>query len=184
MRTLKTLRSAVLLGSLLLLSACGFQLRGTFNLPQEFRHLNVDGEEQNTLLIITLVETLRATGVKVDSAAPYTLYIVAQDTERERITVSETALTDDYLLINSASFVLQDRKGLPLLQPRSVMAQTTFTDDQRTPTVKAEEEASLRSELDTQLALQILRQLQSFDTGLLKPASPDTSNSTSEQMEP
>ncbi len=143
----------------LLLTSCGFQLRGQLDLPPELQEMSVSGRDAYSELIVALKQQLETAGVTINENADITLFIITEEKDKQRVSVSKTVYYDEYQLINRATFELRDRAATALTLPETVTAQVLYQDDASNPASKSNEENILRRELQTNLALQILRRV-------------------------
>lgn len=143
----------------LLLSGCGFHLRGQLDLPPQLQEMTVSGHDDYSELVVALKQQLEAAGITLSEEAPITLFIVKEEDDKQRVSVSKTVYFDEYQLISRATFELRDRAATALTLPETVTSQVVYQDDASNPASKSNEENILRRELQTSLALQILRRV-------------------------
>jgi LPS-assembly lipoprotein len=149
----------------LLISACGFQLRGNVALPAGVEPIYIGGLNNNQLSI-ELRNLLSASGIKLTSnpaQAQYSLLILAQNSDRRAATLGEGARVAEYQLIETASFKLLKANGQTVLGPNQLSERKIMPNDPNKVASTAEEENLLRREMLQRLAEKIARQLQSFD---------------------
>jgi LPS-assembly lipoprotein len=164
---LKTISALALAACLCTLGACGFQLRGSLNLPAQLQEMHVSGENEYSELVLALNQYLTSAGVALSDQAPVTLYILKEERDKQRVAVSKSAYFDEYQLINKATFELRDQAGVAVMTEQTVTAQTLYQDNAEDPASKSNEEYLLRNDLQKNLALQILRRITALDAAKL-----------------
>lgn len=116
---------ALILTATLLLSACGFHLKGQKILPTELHTLYLAYSHFDPLTR-ELQSRLTAAGARVasnESDAPVTLKILSQNKRQLATTVGASQQTREYTLSYSVSFVLLDNQGNVLAGPYSAHQQ-------------------------------------------------------------
>lgn len=144
----------------LTLAGCGFQLRGSFNLPPNLKTLAVDGEDPYSALLVQTRDLLNSAGIATPEDAPYTLYISREELGKTRFTQNQNVLLDEFMLTHEATFELRRRDGTLITKPQDLTEMTLFQDDQSAAGTKLNEENILRDELAQKLAVKILRRVQ------------------------
>ncbi len=149
---------------ILLLSACGFQLRGQGQAPTVFSFISLYIPDPTdypiTAEIKRTIHAGKATRV-VDEAqgAEATLQILKQTNEKNILSLSGEGRVREFLLRYRASYRLIDARGLELISTTEIIRERVlpFTDEQ--VVAKEAEEALLVKEMQTEIVRQILRQL-------------------------
>ena len=77
-------RNLLVMGLAVLLSACGFQLRGTGTNEMSIKEIDLSARNAYGETVRQLRQTLESSGVKVYTGAPYKLYL-ADEQESQRI---------------------------------------------------------------------------------------------------
>ncbi|WP_417223563.1 LPS assembly lipoprotein LptE [Amphritea sp.] len=152
----------------LLLSACGFHLRGSADIAEPLRQLTlVTPERSRSQLAPVLRRLLEANGVSVNHGATgYLLQITSEKRERSEATLGADADIDEYELSTTVSFLIKDPQGEIVLE-HSLQIERIYDYDADEETASNAQEAQLYLEMDQHLANQILR----FYTNV-KPATP------------
>lgn len=167
-------RSTLLLLAVLagvLLSACGFHLRGAVDVPESLRNVYVTGENPHSPIVMNLQRSMRASGVTLTSsaaAAPYTVYISKEHEEKRSISVDQQAAAAEFQLRHYVSFELRDPQGSPLVGPDQLISERVFLNDITNVVGKRDEERLIREEMRRQLAGQIMRRYQALDADRLE----------------
>ena len=150
--------AALLLG--VLLSSCGFQLRGKIELPPELTQMQVTGLDRNHALRRQLERILEANGVEIvqeatDKTARLSLSQYLQ--EREILVVGTDGRVQEYRLISGVNAAL---RGEGFEMPSTeVRVFRDFNYDPDDVLGKAEEEKQLREDMDNELSQLIIQRL-------------------------
>ena len=157
-----------LVASLLLLSlltACGFQLRGTASLPVEMQTTWVQAADDTGLFYRELRLLLEANGVDVVSAATEsaaTLVIQRERISRRALTVSGDARVREFELVFELQFSLLDAGGNVLIATENLRLARDFQFDEQEILGAASEEELLRDDLRRNMAATLIRRLEAF----------------------
>ena len=92
------------------LAACGFQLRGAYNLPEHLSPLFLDKDSMSLLLYKELRSTMIASGAELtedEATATSILQISREQKTRDVISVDSLGRAREYRLIYRFSFTLQ-----------------------------------------------------------------------------
>ncbi len=159
-----SLRRAVSMVLLLaVLSACGFQLRGSASLPSEMAETYLRVADDSTLFVRELRLLLEANGVRlVERAGDETavLNISRQSLSRRSLTISGEARVREFELIFVIDFDLKDARGQVLVEPTSLRLTRDFQFDEREILAASREEELLRADLRRAMAVQVIRRLE------------------------
>ena len=163
-------RAGCLLGAVLLLGACGFQLRGSIDLPAGMEPLYVSAGEP---LASQLNNALAINGVTVvasASEARHQLVILKQNSENRALSLGENARVAEYQLIETVEFIVRNRKGETVFGPVVLRERAVLQNDPDKVVSTGRERQLLQQEMRQNLAGQITRQLGSIPV----PAMADT----------
>ena len=159
-------RGALLLALALLLSACGFHLRGSdgsYNLP--FATLYI-GLPVSSPLAIDLKRNIRASGgtaIVNDPKDADGVLEVLSNPEKTRnktiLSLNSNGRVREYLLTYNILFRVLDRQGRELLAPTSISLSRPITFNESQLLAKEMEEALLYRDMQADLVQQILRRL-------------------------
>ncbi len=163
--------------SYLLLSGCGFQLRGqgTVKLPESLAtiHVMVAGSQiANDPLRLAMEDMLRIyAGATVTQAsdAP-TLVLIGESINSQVLTVDASGKVSGYLLRYEIGYSVLGAAGEELAPPQMLRLQRDYSFNPLNVLAKEQEEANLRRELRRDALYQIVRRLARF-----KPALGDAS---------
>ncbi len=150
---------ALLLSVVLLLSACGFHLRGQTQFPFHSVYIQAPAE---TPFVAALRRGLSANKVDVMTApgnSDLTLDIAYEATDRQIIALSGAGHVIDYLLRYKVSLRAYDRQHDEWLPATEITLQRDLPYDDTQVLAKEQEAAMLYGEMRTDAAQQVLRRL-------------------------
>lgn len=149
----------------LMLSACGFHLRGTADIAEPLKQLSlVTPSKSRSQLEIQLKRQLRANGIQPDASNGYVMEIVSENRSRREASLSARANVDEYELTTRINLLVKNPEG-EIVMERELVAERIYDYDSDTETASSVQEEQLYIEMDRQLASQIIRLYSS-----LKPA--------------
>ena len=151
----------------ILLSACGWHLRGTIALPSNIESVYIDNRARDTGLANDLSDLLRSNGATLSQSASTADMVISllEFEQKRRINgLSSNTLVNEYELINEAEFEIKTASGLTLLEPTLSSLSRSYRYDQNAVVSAAAEEELINDELRLELAQQIIRRLQFLDT--------------------
>lgn len=154
---MRTLAAALVL----LLSACGFQLRGSYALPWET--LAISGLPENSELYFQIkrgVESGSSTRVITDAKqAQATLQVLRNDQHKSILSLSAKGLVREFQLTRSFMYRVKDASGKELKPTSQIVLQREMTFDDERVFAKEAEEAIIWREMQSDLVAQLLRRL-------------------------
>lgn len=145
----------------LLLSACGFQLRGGVELPPSLQVVQVQGD-RFSLLRSELDMLLRNAGARVveeRNEASAVVRLLGEASTNRVVSVGVTGRAAEYELHHRVEYQLEDVHGGLLVPKQALSTRRSYRFDENDVLGKASEEESLREEMQRELALRILQQL-------------------------
>jgi len=150
----------------LLLSGCGFHLRGAgeYRLPPALATLRVVVEgssQQYDPLRVAMTNALRdQAGVDVvDATDVPTLVLFAQRSDSQLLSVISTGMANEYLLNYEVSFRVADKNGKVLSKPQTVRVQRNQAFDRLNVLATERERREFQREMQRDAVQQILRRL-------------------------
>jgi LPS-assembly lipoprotein len=151
---------------LTLLGGCGFTLRGSATLPPQLQTIQLEAPGGNTEIVREMRRMLannQVTLVEGDSAPAelYRLGIGGESSSERAISVNASARAGEYELIMAVPFQLRQGSQV-LLGPETLSVSRVYLADPENAVAKNEEALLIRTELRRELALQLLRRLQSL----------------------
>jgi LPS-assembly lipoprotein len=161
MRNGSLFRSGVLLLVLLLLGGCGFQLRGTTDLPTAWRQLHLAADAPQAELAQELEGQLRASGVQWVSRkeSNYVIALSAERFEQRSLSVGQAIRAAEFELVLSAEYAIYDSQGRSVQNASLATVSALVENDPQNIVGKSDEIRMLREELRRNLVQQIIRQI-------------------------
>jgi LPS-assembly lipoprotein len=157
---LPSLRRLGVTALLLALAGCGFTLRGSVDLPEPLRTLEVVSLDDGGELLQQVRRALRNSGVNlVEQGSDYRLGLGREVTDERIVSVNANARAGEYEVEMSLQFQLT-RAGEAVLGPDTLRLTRVYLTDPENAVAKEEEAELIRSELRRELAQQLLRRLQ------------------------
>ena len=160
MRTAR-LRYWLAVCSTLALAACGFQLRGTAQLPFDSVYVQAPSGSAFALQLRRAVESGTSTRV-TDSPgdADVVLQILNELREKQILSLSGGGRVSEFLLRYRVSFRLTDRLNREHIPASEIVLRRDFTYNDDQALAKESEEASLYRNMQSDAVQQLLRRLQ------------------------
>lgn len=159
-------RGLLFVSAIVLLTACGFQLRGNVDLPQGVEPIYIGGIDKHSQLAVELRNLLSSSGIQLSNQAGdanYQLNIFNNLSNKRSTALGDRALIVEYQLIETVSFELISRNGQRVFGPNKITERKIMPNDPNKIVSANEEEKILRREMLQNLAAKIARQLQSFN---------------------
>ncbi len=149
---------------LLLLAACGFQMRGAASVPVEMARTYVATDDQRSLFYRRLRESLRGAGVFVvdsESEATATFSILSDIPGQRVLSVSARNVPREFEVFYTVYYTVQTETET-ILEPRSQTLTRDYTWDETQVLGKEKEEELLREAIVADLVRIVLIQLSSI----------------------
>ncbi len=147
-------RATLVFALALLLGACGFHLRGNADIPEIYKHLQVQSP-QNTPLDKWLRAELTGLRVQLDEPNSTILHVLNIRPTRQELTGSLTEIQVGV----EVDFRLENAKGEPLTAVRTISSRRSFQYNQNTVGIQSQQEELLQADLYQSAAQQIVRQI-------------------------
>ena len=153
----------------LLLTSCGFQLRGasSVTLPQELRLLRVAMGDGFPPLLVEVRNSLRLLGnvrLTEDVTVPVpVLNLLGEQSVNEVLSIDSSGRINAYLLSYRVDFSLTGADGKALLPAQAVKLQREYTFDRLNVLATERQSEFLQNEMRRDAAQQILRRLASLN---------------------
>ncbi|TAL60987.1 MAG: hypothetical protein EPN84_08700 [Legionella sp.] len=148
---------------LLGLTACGFHLRGMVDIPVWLNNVAIiDKEGNNRDLVLLLKTQLKGYKVKVQTdpaRAQYWLLINRSSFQQQIVSIGASTNPRQYQLILTVEFMLQERKGKIVKEPKIVSATRQLTINNDLILGSNEEAALLLKEMRQDAVVQIINRL-------------------------
>ena len=144
---------------LVLLSGCGFQLKGATHLPARLAEISIQGGEPDMVSQLTGLLTRNGASVVGSESDAIGIRIIRSEFEKEVSTTSTAGIATGYQYRQTVEFTVTDRDGTTLL-PRSTLSQARSLDYTQGNELELEEEEDLmRREMNAEIASRIVRLL-------------------------
>ena len=161
------------LGLLCLLTACGFQLRGTggTSLPESWKTLHLAIDNPNGELSRELQNTFSAHDITwvAKEEANYTLVVTPERFRQRNLSINAQARASEFELTMSTNFAVMDAQGAEMIEPSEATVVKQMENDPSNVVGKAEEVRLLKTEMRTELVQKILRRIGYFATSTSTP---------------
>lgn len=154
--------SGVVLAFVVLLTGCGFHLRGMHEMPRWLNNVTVVIQNANRDMEPFLNEQLKAYHINTCSDASLAEYwlIVEQDNFRQQISsISSSTTPRQYQLIYTVLFKLQRAKGKEIMPLRQVVVTRLITLNSNRILGSTNEEDQSKTEMQRDAAIQIIDRL-------------------------
>ncbi len=146
------------------LTACGYHLRGSIDLPAQLERVAMQSASTN--LQNAMKQLLRGSGAKLvvrPSAASLVIQLQQEDMQRRVLSLDSTGRANEFELTYRLRYQLLNAKGKPLVdKPLVAELHRTYFNDQVEILAKSNEENVIRQELYRQAAERILSQAQAI----------------------
>lgn len=152
-------RNLLLVGLTLLLSACGFQLRGTGDTQFALKEVDLQARDAYGDVAKQLTALLQRSGVKVYQGAPYKLMIAREEEKQRTASYTSSARSAEYEVSRTLYYQIRAGQDLVLLED-SVEVQQTYVHDQNNLIGSSQEGQQLRAEMTRELVQQLSLRLQ------------------------
>ncbi len=151
---------------LILLGGCGFQLRGSVEIPPDWLALHMQSPSPNSELSSGVRSALGNNGVEWLDATEsnYTLQLGDEKFEQRNLTIGSNARATEFELTLTASMRVLDKQGKELSPATDVSVTKIMTHDPENVTGKVEESNLLRREMRTELIQQVMRRIRFLAT--------------------
>lgn len=160
-------RNLLVMGLAVLLSACGFQLRGTGINELAIKELDVSARNAYGETVSQLNRLLASAGVKVYTGAPYKLVLVNESETQRTASYSGSGRSAEFQLTTTLNYEIRGERDR-LLVGDKVVVEKVYLHDNNNLTGSDQEAAQVRQEMRNDLVQKTLARLQ-----LLTPARLD-----------
>ncbi|MEQ7920508.1 LPS assembly lipoprotein LptE [Xanthomonas sp. WHRI 1810A] len=152
-------RNLLVMGLAVLLSACGFQLRGTGTTALQLKELDVSARNVYGEIVTQLTSTLKNSGVHVYTGAPYKLILVREDETQRTASYAGSGRSAEYELNIVVKYEVHGMKDVLLLDD-NVQSQKTFVHDGNNLIGSDQEAEQIRREMRSDLVQKLMARLQ------------------------
>ncbi|MEB0207312.1 LPS assembly lipoprotein LptE [Pseudomonas sp. CCC3.1] len=151
-------RNLLVMGLAVLLSACGFQLRGTGTNQLTITELGVSARNAYGDSVRELRQALESSGVKVTDNAPYKLVLANEQESSRAASYTGTNSSAEYELTKIWNYEIIGENNLPLLDSK-IEAHKVYLQDGNNLSGSTQEAAMTRKEMTGDLVQQMLLRL-------------------------
>ncbi len=151
----------LILASILLLSACGFRLRGAVVLPEAMQVTTIQGG--GTELRNEIRDVLQSAGAEVvpeATPAASRLIIMGEDSDRRVLSVGSAGKAREYELYYKLTYSLRGPEGAILVPEQSISMTRDYEYDPDNVLSSEQEENAIRAEMQQLAIRQMLRRVQ------------------------
>ncbi|MGR3888587.1 LPS-assembly lipoprotein LptE [Pseudomonas sp. 1152_12] len=152
-------RNLLVMGLAVLLSACGFQLRGTGTNELSLKELDLSARNAYGDTVTQLRQTLENSGVRVYTGATYKLNLVDERETQRNLSYASAGRASDIELSTALNFEVQGRDHLPLMGDK-IEVQKVVSHDGNNLVGSDSEIIQVRKEMRRELIQRIMVRLQ------------------------
>ena len=152
-------RNLLVMGLAVLLSACGFQLRGTGTTELAIKELDLSARNAYGETVTQLRQVLESSGVKVYSGAPYKLVLTDEQESQRILSYAGAGRTGEYQMTMVLNYDIRGQSNLPLLSDK-LEVQKVFIHDGNNLVGSDQEANDARKEMRRELVQRMMLRLQ------------------------
>ncbi len=152
-------RNLVVLGLSLLLSACGFQLRGTGDVEFGLKEIDLQARNSYGETVQQLEALLESNDVRVHPGAKYSLNLANEQTRQRTASYTSSARSAEYELTSVLDYEFRGPQNLLLLED-SVEVQKVYVHDSNNLIGSSQEGDQLRQEMRREILQQLVMRIQ------------------------
>lgn len=159
-------RNLMVVGLAVLLSACGFQLRGTGDTAFTLNELDVQARNAYGDTLKDVRKALRNRNVNVHAGAPYRLVLVSERDEQRTASYTSSARSAEYEKTITLDYEIRSASDLPLLR-NSLEIQRVYVQDGNNLIGSEQEAMQVHKEMRSDLVQRLIQQLQVLNVNTL-----------------
>ncbi|MBC3347450.1 MULTISPECIES: LPS assembly lipoprotein LptE [Pseudomonas] len=159
-------RNLLVMGLAVLLSACGFQLRGTGTTELAITELDLSARDAYGETVKMLRDTLENSGVKIYNGAPYKLVLTSEQQSQRSLSYAGAGRSAEYELNNVLSYEIRGQNNLVLLDDK-LQVQKVYLHDGNNITGSDQESSEARDEMRRDLVQRMMLRLQQLSPAQL-----------------
>ncbi|AJO80841.1 MULTISPECIES: LPS assembly lipoprotein LptE [Pseudomonas] len=160
-------RNLLVMGLAVLLSACGFQLRGTGTTELAIKELDLSARNAYGETVTQLRQVLQSSGVKVYTGAPYKLVLTREQESQRSLSYAGAGRSAEYEMTTVLNYEILGQNNLSLLSDK-LQVQKVYIHDGNNLVGSDQESLEVRKEMRRDLVQNMMLRLQ-----LLTPAQLD-----------
>ncbi|GGU58628.1 LPS-assembly lipoprotein LptE [Pseudomonas laurentiana] len=161
-------RNLLVMGLAVLLSACGFQLRGTGTNELALKELDVSARDAYGDTVTQLRQVLKSSGVNVHAGAPYKLFLARESNTQRAASYAGSARSVEYELTDTLNFEIRGQNNASLLADK-LEVQKIYVHDSNNLAGSDQEASQVRDEMRREMIQKMVLRLQ-----LITPAQLET----------
>ena len=170
-------RNLLVMGLAVLLSACGFQLRGTGTNELSIKELDVSARNAYGDTVVQLRQTLENSGVRVYTGATYKLVLVDEQESQRSLSYASAGRASDVELNTAVNYEVQGRDHLPLMADK-LEVQKVVSHDGNNLVGSDSEIIQVRKEMRRELIQRLMVRLQQLTPEKLAALQQTADNKT------
>jgi LPS-assembly lipoprotein len=147
------------MGLAVLLSACGFQLRGTGTTELAIKELDLSARNAYGETVTQMRQMLESSGVKVYTGAPYKLVLTDEQENQRILSYAGAGRTGEYQVTTVLNYDIRGQNNLDLLSDK-LEVQKIFMHDGNNLVGSDQEAATARGETRRELIQRMMLRLQ------------------------
>jgi LPS-assembly lipoprotein len=152
-------RNLLVVGLAVLLSACGFQLRGTGTTELAIKELDLSARNAYGETVTQLRQVLESSGVKVYSGAPYKLVLTDEQESQRILSYAGAGRTGEYQVTTVLNYDIRGGRDLSLLSDK-LEVQKVFMHDGNNLVGSDQEANDARKDTRRELVQRMMLRLQ------------------------
>lgn len=152
-------RNLLVMGLAVMLSACGFQLRGTGTNDLSIKELDVSARNAYGDTVKQLRTTLENSGVKLYAGAPYHLVLTNEQENQRAATYSGGNRSAEYELTTVVNYAVQGLNKAVLLEDK-LEVRKMYVQDGNNITGSSQQAAQVRKEMRGEIVQGLMMRLQ------------------------
>jgi LPS-assembly lipoprotein len=152
-------RNLLVMGLAVLLSACGFQLRGTGTTELAIKELDLSARNAYGETVTQMRQMLESSGVKVYTGAPYKLVLTDEQENQRILSYAGAGRTGEYQVTTVLNYDIRCQNNLDLLSDK-LEVQKIFMHDGNNLVGSDQEAATARGETRRELIQRMMLRLQ------------------------
>ena len=156
------LQKIALIGLVMMLGACGWQLRDAQVVPGNVGKIHLLSQQPNEQLLAELSLALKVYGIDAvsrDAQPDYSVVITDYRRVRSTSSMNSGARVAEYQLNEEVDFIILDREDNLLLTPSTASVERVYEFIERDVLASSEEERTVRSDMRIEIVRQIINRL-------------------------
>jgi len=160
-------RNLLVMGLAVLLSACGFQLRGTGTTELTIKELDVSARNAYGETVTQLRQVLQGSGVKVYTGAPYKLALTDEQEKQRILSYAGTGSSGEYQVTTVLNYEIRGDHDLQLKSDK-IEVEKVFIHDASNLVGSDQEANTARAETRRELIQRMILRLQQITPAQLE----------------